>query len=80
MQAFTCMLQEAEKRLKDIMSGKRPSSTLATANGTAASKKQSARPQRSTPYVFHAKVQLDNETRSVTVTGQVRLAMRKQLL
>jgi hypothetical protein len=72
-------LQEAEKRLKDLMSGKRPSgnnnNTLATANGTtAAAKKQPARQQRSQPYVFQAKIQLDDETRSMHMTGQVTYA------
>lgn len=71
--------QEAEKRLKDLMSGKRPSgsnnNTLATANGTtAAAKKQPARQQRSQPYVFQAKIQLDDETRSMHMTGQVTYA------
>ena len=70
------LLQEAEKRLKDLLAGKRPASTtLATANGTtAAAKKQAARPQRSQPYVFQAKVQLDDETRSMHMTGQVTYA------
>ncbi len=70
-------LQEAEKRLKDLMSGKRPSgnNTLATANGTtAAAKKQPTRQQRSQPYVFQAKIQLDDETRSMHMTGQVTYA------
>lgn len=69
--------QEAEKRLKDLMSGKRPTSnTLATANGnTAAAKKQQAtRQQRPQPYVFQAKIQLDDETRSMHMTGQVTYA------
>ncbi len=61
------------------MSGKRPSgsnnNTLATANGTtAAAKKQPARQQRSQPYVFQAKIQLDDETRSMHMTGQVTYA------
>lgn len=65
-------MQEAEKRLKDIMSGKRPSSsTLATANGTVAGKKQNSRQQRPAPYVFQAKISLDDETRSMHMTGQV---------
>ena len=64
-------MQEAEKRLKEIMAGKRPSSTLATANGTAAGKKQGSRQQRPAPYVFQAKVQLEDETRSMHMTGQV---------
>lgn len=70
-------VQEAEKRLKDLMSGKRPTSnTLATANGnTAAAKKQQAtRQQRPQPYVFQAKIQLDDETRSMHMTGQVTYA------
>lgn len=65
-------MQEAEKRLKEIMAGKRPSSSsLATSNGTAAAKKQATRQQRSAPYVFQAKIQLDDETRSMHMTGQV---------
>ena len=72
-------MQEAERRLKDLMSGKRPSGNnnnmLATANGTtAAAKKQPARQQRSSPYVFQGKVQLDEETRSIHMTGQVTYA------
>lgn len=67
----TNTMQEAEKRLKEIMAGKRPSSTLATANGTAAGKKQGSRQQRPAPYVFQAKVQLEDETRSMHMTGQV---------
>lgn len=69
-------LQEAEKRLKDLLAGKRPAgNTLATANGTtAAAKKQQARQQRSQPYVFQAKIQLDDETRSMHMTGQVTYA------
>ena len=69
-------MQEAEKRLKDLLAGKRPAgATLATANGTPANaKKQPARPQRSQPYVFQAKVLLDDETRSLHMTGQVTYA------
>ena len=62
------------------MSGKRPAGNnnnnmLATANGTtAAAKKQPPRQQRSQPYVFQAKIQLDDETRSMHMTGQVTYA------
>ena len=68
--------QEAERRLKDLLAGKRPAgNTLATANGTtAAAKKQQMRQQRSQPYVFQAKIQLDDETRSMHMTGQVTYA------
>lgn len=70
------LLQENEKRLKDLLAGKRPaSSTLATANGTtAAAKKQATRPPRSQPYVFQGKVMLDNETRTIHMTGAVTYA------
>ena len=60
------------------MSGKRPSSTLATANGTAAGKKPSSRQQRPAPYVFQAKVQLGDETRSMHMTGQVILPLDRK--
>ncbi|KAL3157883.1 hypothetical protein ABBQ32_012294 [Trebouxia sp. C0010 RCD-2024] len=69
--------QEAEKRLKELLAGKRPAgnNTLATANGTtAAAKKQQARQQRAQPYVFQAKISLDDETRSMHMTGQVTYA------
>lgn len=61
------------------MSGKRPAGNnnnmLATANGTtAAAKNQPPRQQRSQPYVFQAKIQLDDETRSMHMTGQVTYA------
>lgn len=71
-------VQEAEKRLKELLAGKRPAgnNTLATANGTtaAAAKKQQTRQQRAQPYVFQAKIQLDDETRSMHMTGQVTYA------
>lgn len=70
------LLQEAEKRLKELLAGKRPAgNTLATANGTtAAAKKQQTRQQRSQPYVFQAKIQLGDEMRSMHMTGQVTYA------
>ena len=66
--------------MKELLAGKRPAgATLATANGTAAgAKKQAARPQRSQPYVFQAKVQLDDETRSLHMTGEVTYAELQQ--
>ncbi|KAK9822352.1 hypothetical protein WJX74_011010 [Apatococcus lobatus] len=54
--------QEAERRLKDIVSGRRPAATLATANGTAKRTPTRRPPQN---LIFTAKCTLDDETRLV---------------
>jgi ribosome recycling factor len=62
---------EAEKRLRDILSGKRPNGAIATANGSQVQKTAARRPQ---PVVFTAKVELDGEMRSLALTGSATYA------
>lgn len=69
--AATDESRESEKRLKDIMAGRRPGSA---ANGAAARPASRAAPKTSLPYYFTAKCTLGSETRLVHMSHNVTYA------
>ncbi len=68
--------REAERRLKEIMSGRRPSGSVAAASSVAPANRPGARAtgKPSMPYTFAAKCSLGNETRLVHMSHNVNYA------